>query len=101
MPPMSPGEEGSLRIETLLREVNLRIEELERRVAPRRRYLPLLCECATAGCASPIEVEAAVFRRARQKPLRFFVARGHERVGSDTVIARLPGYLIVERTGSG
>lgn len=76
--------------------MNTHIVELEQRgFAP--ELLPLICECSQTGCAAPIEVDSATFERVREKPLRFFVAPGHERLDVESVVERRVGYLIVEK----
>jgi hypothetical protein len=62
--------------------------------------LRLVCECERIGCSAPIEVEAELFERVREKPLRFFVASGHEDLDVETVIEERQGYLIVEKHDS-
>lgn len=94
---MSRREERAIRNESLFREVNLNIEDLEARVAAQRMHLALVCECAERGCAEPIEVEAEIFHRVRKNPLQFVIAPGHEQLEVETVVERHPGFLIVEK----
>ena len=93
---MSPRENRVIQNETLFREVNTRIAELEARISTGSELLPLICECANTGCTTLIEVDPGTFRTVRESPLRFLVAPGHAR-GDETVIGRDGGYLIVEK----
>jgi hypothetical protein len=95
---MSPREERAIRNESLFREVNSHIAEME---AQARRAdwgpLPLVCECARTGCTAPIEVDPATFERVRAEPLWFLIAPGHEQPEIETVLERREGYFIVEK----
>ena len=95
---MSPREERAIRNEELFREVNVHIADLERDIGNNPELLPLICECAQTGCASPIEVDPVEFNRVREHPLRFFVAPGHEQPEVETVLERRKGYSIVEKS---
>lgn len=96
---MSPREQRAIRNEEIFRDVNGHIADLEERMRDVRfdEPLHLVCECSTAGCAAPLEVESAVFYRVREEPLRFFVAHGHEDLDIESVVEERPGYLIVEK----
>jgi hypothetical protein len=94
---MSPREKRTSRNQEILREVNLNIAELDKRLAGTSPMLQLVCECAESGCAVPIEVDAATFAHSRENPTRFFVALGHERLEIESVVERRDGFLIVEK----
>ncbi len=94
---MSRREERAIRNERLFREVNIQIAGLEERVHSTGELLPLLCECAETGCATPIEVAPAVFEAVREHQQRYLVAPGHERPAVESVVERQRGYLIVEK----
>lgn len=59
--------------------------------------LPLVCECAHTGCSAPIEVESAVFEPVREKPLRYLVVPGHEKLDVESVVSQHLRYLVVEK----
>src|SRR5215471_12775709 len=94
---MSPRDERAIRNETLFREVNVHIADLEERVHAAGEMLPLVCECVRTGCSVPIEVEPSTFDRVRDNPLHFLVAPGHEELEVESVVERHTGYLIVEK----
>jgi hypothetical protein len=98
---MSPREQRAFRNEEVFREVNAHIAGLEERMRDIDFDDPLhlVCECERIGCSAPIEVEAEVFQRVREQPLRFFVAPGHENLDVEMVIEERRGYLIVEKHG--
>ena len=94
---MRPREERAIRNETLFREVNVHIADLEERVHATGELLPLVCECVRTGCSVPIEVEPSTFNRVRESPLQFLVAPGHEEPDVESVVERHIAYLIVEK----
>jgi len=94
---MPPRDERAIRNEALFREVNVHIADLEARVNTTDEMLPLVCECARAGCTVPLEVEPSVFRRVREHSHWFLVAPGHEQPKIESVLERHPRYLIVEK----
>lgn len=89
-----------IRNQAILREVNLHIAELEKRLASNSPILQLVCECSESGCATPIAVDAATFVRSRENRSRYFVAPGHERLDIESVVEQRDGYLIVEHAES-
>lgn len=94
---MPPREERAIRNEELFREVNVHIANLEERVHGTGEVLPLVCECARAGCTSPLAVDPDTFEWVRDEPLRFLVAPGHEQPEIESVLERREGYVIVEK----
>jgi len=99
---MSPRETRVQRNEDLFRQVNLHIAGLEESSISLARdgLLPLVCECAHTGCTTPIEVDPATFDQVHANPLRFLLAPGHEDLGTESVVERRAGYLIVEKRGT-
>ena len=93
---MSPREKRIIRNEALFREVNAHIANLEERLGSEGDLMPLICECANTGCTTMIEVDPGTFRTARENPLLFLVALGHE-LDEETVVGRGAGYLIVDK----
>lgn len=82
--------------ENLFRRVNERVEELSRGLSE----LPLICECAAAGCAERLPaVPAVLYERVRRNPRWFFVRPGHERRDVESVVEDHRGFLVVEKEG--
>jgi hypothetical protein len=96
---MSPREARVIRNETLFREVNVRIADLHEGALSlgADELMSLVCECASAGCAVPIQVDPATFEQVRAQPTRFLVATGHEDPDVESVVERRAGYVIVEK----
>jgi hypothetical protein len=92
---LSPRENRITRNEDLFREVNAHIAKLDRISVP-GDLLPLVCECASTGCTTVIEVEPGTFEAVRNNRLFFLVASGHE-AEDETIVGRGAGYVIVEK----
>ena len=65
--------------------------------------VPFICECADAACTEIVRMSLAEYERVRSDPRVFFSATGHEAVdvntGAGRVQARLPAYVLVQKTG--
>lgn len=83
--------------ESLFREVNERIDDLS--AGKTSAEVSVLCECATRECAVKLVVTDAVYEDVRGHSTWFLVLPGHEQPGVERVVARRPGYLIVEKLG--
>jgi hypothetical protein len=102
-PPQRPGRQGDTADQLLVREVNeqtvLRLGDRREPGAPEPETVELICECQGRGCRGPLEVSLADYEAVRLFPTRFLIRRGH-RVGVDEqVVAREPGFVVVEKTG--
>ena len=88
--------------ESLFREVNERILELEQSFGdPGRggRLLGIVCECARTGCTAKVEVSVDEYRHAREKPTRFIVAPGHVDLEFERVVIETDRFLLIEKIG--
>jgi hypothetical protein len=91
-----PGHSGALH-QTLLREVNERIEQLNGNGELEGGVV--LCECGHPGCLEKIEITAAAYERVRCFPTHFLVKAGHATAGSERIVEQTNGYLVVEKVG--
>lgn len=84
--------------EAVFREINERIEqgswpgESDRAIAFR-------CECARLGCNQMLELPPEEYERIRAHPRRFLIVPGHEMPTSETVVAKTPLYVVIEKKG--
>ena len=88
--------------EGLFREVNDRILELEDGFGPREPATMLaafVCECATVGCATRVQMSVEEYRFARQRPERFLVAPGHVDPDHERVVMATERFMLVEKFG--
>jgi hypothetical protein len=83
--------------EAMFREINERLEELNRTFADYTDLLEIVCECADIGCADLIHVSPAEYERVRKDPTLFIVIPGHEVIGVEEETSRRDGYEIVRK----
>jgi hypothetical protein len=84
--------------EAVFREVNERIEELQREfAATAREPLHLVCECDRLDCSVPLDVPIDVYERTRADPARFLVKPGHQDETVEDVFDAESDYLIVRK----
>lgn len=83
--------------EAMFRQVNERLEELNRTFADFTEMLEVVCECADIGCADMIRIPPAEYERVRSDPTLFIVVPGHEVAGIENETASRNGYEIVRK----
>jgi hypothetical protein len=84
--------------EAVFREVNERIEDLQREFAlTADEPLHLVCECDRLDCNVPLDVPIDVYERTRADPARFIVKPGHQDDSVEDVVDSVSDYLIVRK----
>jgi hypothetical protein len=93
--------ERAAKNQSLFREVNQRVVELEQEQAldGRRPDFEVLCECANADCHEFITVRAEEFQEVRRSSIRFLIRAGHEWTDVERVVNQNDGYIVVEKFG--
>jgi hypothetical protein len=91
------------RNQSLFREINERIEDLNDAFSDLTQTGEWVCECANETCIERVEMSAAEYEAIRAQPRCFFVAPGDEHVWPDveTVVDRRARYWTVEKFGVG
>jgi hypothetical protein len=89
--------ERAAKNQSLFREVNERIEELD----PLSSFAEFVCECAKTECAEHVSLTVEEYERVRQHPNCFFVLPGHEIAAVEEVVDANQRYLIVAKLGPG
>ena len=84
--------------EAVFREVNERIEGLQRAFAvTENQPLHIVCECDRLECTSRITVSVEIYERARRRSDEFFVIEGHEDSKVEEIVDTGPEYLLVRK----
>ena len=87
------------RNEAVYRDVNEQIDALNS-LGPALPRFPIVCECASEGCAQTLTIEHRLYEAVRAHPERFIVKAGHvaptvdevvEDLGELVVVAKRPG----------
>jgi hypothetical protein len=95
---MTTRAERQGRNESLFREVNERIAELNQTFQIEGRS-EFLCECSQEECKEPVAISIEEYEAVRRSPTRFFVLPGHEDEGVERVVERSERYIVVEKIG--
>jgi hypothetical protein len=96
---MKERHERRARNEALIREVNERIEEVDRKAGsgPEARF-DFLCECGReGGCEQTVELTLTEYEEVRVQDDRFAVYPGHETVGLEHVVKQNQRYMLVDK----
>jgi hypothetical protein len=95
---MTTRTERQGRNESLFREVNERIAELNQtfHIDGRSEFL---CECSRDECNKPVSISIGEYEEIRGNPARFFVLPGHEDESVERVVERNERYVTVEKVG--
>ena len=95
---MTTRAERQGRNESLFREVNERIAELNQTFQIEGRS-EFLCECSREECREPVSISLEEYEAVRRDSTRFFVLPGHEDESVERVIERSDRYVVVEKVG--
>lgn len=96
---MRERQERQARNEALIREVNERIEEVDRRAASELDdRFDFLCECGReGGCEHIVELTLSEYEEVRLEDDRFAVYPGHETAGLERVVKENERYVLVDK----
>jgi hypothetical protein len=90
------------RNESLYREVNERILEIEESFGdrdPEHGLASFVCECATTGCSARLQLSLDDYRLARAKPERFVVAPDHVNLDFERIVLTTDRFWLIEKLG--
>ena len=96
---MESRQERVARNESLFRQVNERIEEINR-ASGSEDEAEFICECGDASCTRPITMSLAEYEAVRMYPAHFAVATGHDSAEVERVVAQRPHYAVVAKHGA-
>ena len=86
--------------EAMFREVNERVEDLNRATSGSLTgTFEIICECGNTNCLERITVPVSDYERARSNPLHFLLHVGHEDPLVERVIENRETFVIVEKEG--
>jgi hypothetical protein len=91
-------EERLAKNEALFRALNENIRGLASGLRGREPF-EFICECATSGCFERLSLTLEEYERIRQDGTHFLLAKGHEDIAIEQVVARSDGYVVVEKDG--
>src|SRR6266508_2913227 len=94
------------RNEALIREVNERIEQVDKAaeatsVAPEETFFEFLCECGgdddELSCVEHVQMTIEEYESVRSQDDRFAVYPGHEKESLERVVARNERFVVVDK----
>jgi hypothetical protein len=99
--------ERKARNEALLREVNERIEQVDKEAearswAPEETHFEFHCECGAAdgACASVVEMTIAEYEAVRTQDDRFVLFPGHETRRLERVVQENERFVVVDKVAA-
>jgi hypothetical protein len=94
-------QQRAARNQSLFREVNERVKDVNDSFHAFTSVSDWVCECANDTCVERIEMTSKDYEHIRADATRFFVSPSNEHVWPDVerVIERQPNYWIVEKIG--
>jgi hypothetical protein len=90
-------EERVARNETLFREVNERIKQVNVEIAT-IEATDFLCECRDESCTEPISLSLGEYEGVRAEPTHFAIVPGHVVPDIEHVVVRNERYAVVAKT---
>jgi hypothetical protein len=93
---MGAREERVARNETLFREVNERIKQVNVGLAT-AEATDFLCECGDESCTQPISLTMAEYEAVRAEPTHFAIVAGHVVPDVERVLVSNERYAVVEK----
>lgn len=87
--------------QSLFREVNERLREMNEAFELAAGDAEFLCECASEDCMKPVSITVDAYEQVRRVSTHFAVAPGMEHVFPDVerIFAKRDGYSVVEMFG--
>lgn len=83
--------------EALFRQVNERIEQVNRDFAALTSRIDVVCECGDGGCAERIVLSVDEYERVRRDPTWFILLPGHDEPDVEDVIEDHDGWIVVQK----
>ena len=83
--------------EAIFREVNERIEEINRAFSTLTHSMEIMCECGNVRCAEMISIPVSDYERMRSDSALFAVVPGHATPDVEDVVERRDAFEVVRK----
>lgn len=83
--------------ESIFREVNEQIENLNRSLGAEASAMTVVCECASGDCTERFEIPVSEYEKVRADPRHYIVIPGHELPEFESVVESGDGYDVVRK----
>lgn len=94
---MSERERRIGRNEAIFREVNERVEEINRTFSTLTDSMQVMCECGELSCAEMISITPPDYERVRSDAALFVVVPGHEIPDVEDVVEERQSFNVVRK----
>jgi hypothetical protein len=94
---MSIREERIGRNEALFRQVNERLEDLNRAFSVTTETVQIVCECGHLECVERITMPLASYEQLRSDPTQFAVVHGHQIEDVEDVVAEFDTWSMLRK----
>ena len=91
-----PFQETSGDVQTLFRQVNERVLEVNGPLGPTARLADFVCECRDPECSERLTLSVEQFEAVRSRADRHMVRPGHVEPGLERTVEVHKGFLVVE-----
>jgi hypothetical protein len=93
-------EERLARNEAFFRAINERIRDAATRHPGDGHLYDFICECSDPACVERVSLALPEYERVRGEGTRFVLAPGHDVQSIESVVAALPGHIVVDKLGA-
>jgi len=83
--------------EAVFRQVNERLEDVNRAFGSVSETMEIVCECGNIDCSERIVLSIPEYESLRAEPTLFAVVSGHESADVEAVVDRRNGYDVVRK----
>jgi len=94
------GDERKRRVglnEAIFRQVNEQIRGLNREAGTEESTMTVVCECGDSECTERLEIRTPEYESVRSDPRLYVIAKGHEILDVESVVAQTDAYDVVEK----
>jgi len=85
--------------EAMFREVNERVEDMNKTFSSVTGMFDIFCECGDSACTERIPVPKGIYEETRADATHFLLSAGHENPDVERVILSYDSYVVVEKEG--
>jgi hypothetical protein len=83
--------------ETLFREVNERIKDINQSFATLTEQMQIVCECGSGSCAERFPMLPGDYEELRANPDHFAIVPGHDIPDVERIVSRCGDYDVVQK----
>ena len=98
---MQMSDERKAKNESVFRDANEDIRDVQERLDLPEGRMPFICECEDEACRAVVQLTPRQYEEVRASPVRFLIADGHAAGEQASVVARGDGWCAIDKGGEG